>query len=250
MPAHDAELSRSPEHQQWFATTHWTTVLAARDEQSPQAAEALEKLCRRYWPPVYAFIRRRGHGPDDAQDLTQEFFARLLEKNYLGAADASKGKFRTLLLTAVSRFLVNERERTLAQKRGGGAVHFSLEADDAEDGYRVQPADPATPETIYERRWAETVLETVLSRLRHEFEAAGQRERFEALKPFLAAEKQASSGADLAAWLGLTESAVYSAVHRLRQRYGELLREEIAHTVASPDEIEDELRCLVRALSG
>jgi len=235
---------------QWFATTHWTTVLAARDQQSPRAAEALDKLCRRYWPPVYAFIRRRGHGPDDAQDLTQEFFARLLEKNYLEAADAAKGRFRTLLLTAVTRFLVNERERMQAQKRGGGAVHLSLEAEAAEDGYRVEPADPVTPETIFERRWAETVLETVLARLRQEFEAAGQQERFEVLKPFLAAEKQGPSGAEVAARLGLSESAVYSAVHRLRQRYGELLREEIAHTVASPEEIDDELRYLVRVLSG
>jgi RNA polymerase sigma-70 factor (ECF subfamily) len=240
----------TPRPGQWFATTHWTTVLTARDEQSPQAAEALEKLCRRYWPPVYAFIRRRGHGPDDAQDLTQEFFARLLEKHYLDAADASKGKFRTLLLTAVSRFLANERERALAQKRGGGAAHVSLEAEDAKDGCHVEPADPATPETIFERRWAETVLETVLARLRQEFEDAGQRERFDVLKPFLAAEKQAPSGAAVAAWLGLSESAVYSAVHRLRQRYGELLREEIAHTVASPEEIDDELRYLVRVLSG
>jgi len=235
---------------QWFATTQWTTVLTARDPQSTRAAEALERLCRRYWPPIYAFIRRRGHGPEDAQDLTQEFFARLLEKSYLDAADAAKGRFRTLLLTAVSRFLVNERERARAQKRGGGAVHFSLEADAAEGGYRVEPADPATPETIFERRWAETVLEAVLARLRREFKDAGQPDRFDILKPFLAAEQQAPSGAEVATRLGLSESAVYSAVHRLRQRYGELLREEIAQTVARPEEIDEELRSLVRAMSG
>jgi RNA polymerase sigma-70 factor (ECF subfamily) len=243
-------LSGEPERQGWFATTHWSVVLAAQDAQSPRSAEALERLCRQYWPPVYAFVRRRGHGPADAQDLTQEFFARLIEKNYLQAADAAKGKFRTLLLTAVTRFLINERERALAQKRGGGAPHFSLQTDHAEEGYRVEPADPATPETIYERRWAETVLATVLTRLRRELEAAGQPERFEVLKPFLAAERQAPSGAEVAARLGLSESAVYSAVHRLRRRYGELLREEIAHTVAQPDEIEEELRHLVRVLSG
>lgn len=236
--------------QAWFATTHWSVVLAAQDAQSPRSAEALERLCRQYWPPVYAFIRRRGHGPDDAQDLTQEFFARLLEKNYLQAADAARGKFRTLLLTAVTRFLINERERERAQKRGGGAVHFTLEPDHAEQGYRVEPADPATPETVYERRWAETLLDTVLGRLRSEFEADGERERFEVLKPFLAAEHQVPSGAEVAARLGLSETAVYSVVHRLRRRYGELLREEVAHTVARPEEIEDELRHLVRVLGG
>jgi len=240
----------SPATGQWFATTHWTTVLTARDEQSPHAGEALEKLCGRYWPPIYAFIRRRGHRPEDAQDLTQEFFSRLLEKNYLDAADASKGRFRTLLLTAVSRFLINERERALAQKRGGGAVHFSLQADTAEEGYHVEPADPASPETIFERRWAETVLAGVLVLLRQEFESAGEAERFEVLKPFLAAEEKPPAGAEIAARLGITETAVYSAVHRLRQRYGELLREEIAHTVASPGEIDEELRYLVRVLSG
>jgi RNA polymerase sigma factor (sigma-70 family) len=249
VPLAPAEEGHSSVHQAWFTTTHWSVVLTARDDQSPRAAEALDKLCRHYWPPIYAFVRRRGHGPDDAQDLTQEFFARLLEKNYLDAADAAKGKFRTLLLTAVSRFLANEWERTQTQKRGGGAVHLSLDADAAEDGYRVDPADPATPDTIYERRWAETVLETVLARLRQEFEVADQQERFELLKPSLAMEQHAPSGADIAARLGLSESAVYSAVHRLRQRYGELLREEIAHTVASPHEIEEELRYLARALS-
>jgi RNA polymerase sigma-70 factor (ECF subfamily) len=235
---------------QAFATTHWSTVLAAKDEHSPAAAEALEKLCRRYWPPVYAFIRRRGHEPVEAQDLTQEFFARLLEKNYLEAANPSKGRFRTLLLTAVSRFLINERERALAKKRGGGAVHFSLEAELAEQGYHVEPADIATPETLYERRWAETVLEIVLTRLRKEFESAGELDRFEVLKPFLAAEKQGASGAEIAARLGITESAAYSAVHRLRQRYGEILRDEIAQSVVSPDEVDDELRYLVRVLSS
>jgi RNA polymerase sigma-70 factor (ECF subfamily) len=232
----------------WFATTHWSVVLTARDEQSPQAAEALEKLCRRYWPPIYAFIRRRGHGPDDAQDLTQEFFARLLAKHYLDAADAAKGKFRTLLLTAVTRFLINERERAQAQKRGGRSSHFSLDA--AEAGYRPQVSDLTTPETLYERRWAETVLDSVLVRLRQDFEAEGQLERFEILKPFLTGEKQAPSGSEIAARLRVTETAVYSAVHRLRRRYGELLRAEIAHTVARPEEIDEELRHLLKVMSG
>ena len=192
MPIDPAEEGHSSNPRAWFTTTHWSVVLMARDEQSPQAAEALEKLCRHYWRPIYAFIRRRGNRPDDARDLTQAFFARLLEKHYLDMADATKGKFRTLLLTTVNRFLVNEWERTQTQKRGGGAVHLSLDADVAEDGYRVDPADPATPDTIYERRWAETLLETVLARLRQEFEDDNQQERFELLKPYLAMEKHAA----------------------------------------------------------
>jgi len=220
----------------------------AKDAQSPKAAEAMEKLCHRYWPPIYAYIRRRGHGPDDAQDLTQEFFARLLKKHHLNAADASKGKFRTLLLTAASRFLADEWDRVRAKKRGGEVVHLSLQAEEAEAGYRIDPADPATPETIFERRWAEAVLETVLTRLREEFVASGQQERFASLKPFLAMEQGRLAGTDLSARLGVSESAAYSAVHRFRQRYRELLREEIANTVASPQEVDDELRCLARAL--
>jgi RNA polymerase sigma-70 factor (ECF subfamily) len=211
--------------------------------------EALEILCRRYWSPIYAFIQRRGFSPVDAQDLTQEFFARLLEKNSIQAADSSKGKFRTFLLTALTRFLINEGERGQAQKRGGGCVHLSLDDFDAEDRRRLEPAANETPVTIYERRWAEALLESVLSRLREEYESAGDRERFDILKPFLVAEKQASSGAEIGALLGLTESAVYSAVHRLRKRYGELLQEEIAHTVNSANEIEAELRYLVQVLS-
>jgi RNA polymerase sigma-70 factor (ECF subfamily) len=244
--AHDTSPAVAPGR--WFGTTHWSVVLTARDKQSPLAAAALEQLCRRYWPPIYAYVRRRGHSPEEAQDLTQEFFARLLKKHYLNAADASKGKFRTLLLTAASRFLADEWDRARAKKRGGEVVHLSLQADEAEAGYRIDPADPATPEIIFERRWAETVLETVLTRLREEFEASGQQERFASLKPFLTMDEGKLAGTELAARLGVGESAAYSAVHRFRQRYRELLHEEIAHTVTSPQEIDDELRCLARAL--
>jgi RNA polymerase sigma-70 factor (ECF subfamily) len=208
----------------------------------------MEKLCCRYWPPIYAFIRRRGHGPDDAQDLTQEFFARLLEKNYLKAADAAKGRFRTLLLTAVTRFLINEYERSQALKRGGRLGHLSLQA--AEEGYHAGLSSSTTPETLYERRWAETVLDSVLARLRQEFEADGQLERFEILKPFLTGDKVVPSASEVAARLGMTETALYSAIHRLRRRYGEVLRREVAQTVARPEEIEEELRHLVRVLSS
>jgi RNA polymerase sigma-70 factor (ECF subfamily) len=236
-------------HGQSFATTHWSVVLAARDSQCPSAAEAMDRLCRIYWPPIYSFIRRRGFGPHDAQDLTQEFFARLLEKKYLNAADAAKGKFRTLILTAVNRFLINERERATAQKRGGGATHLSIDAESEENRYSIDLGAAATPESVFERRWAEAVLDTVLNRLRQEMEVAKEQARFEILKPFLASETQVPSGAEIASRLGVSESAAYSAVHRLRQRYRELLREEIAQTVGSPDEVQEELRYLIRVLS-
>ena len=239
-----------PAHGHPFATTHWSVVLAARDSGSPQVAEAMEKLCKIYWPPIYTFIRRKGFGPHDAQDLTQEFFARLLEKSYLKAADAAKGKFRTLLLTAVNRFLINERERALAQKRGGGALHFSIQAELEEDRYQLEPAAATTPESIFERRWAEAVLESVLHRIAQEMESAGQRDRFEILKPFLASETEVLSGAETAARLGISESAVYSAIHRLRYRYRQLLQEEIAQTVESPDQVQEEVRYLIKVLSA
>lgn len=248
---HDADRGAAPliNDDQWFATTHWSVVLAARHRDSPEAQAALDKLCQRYWRPIYAFIRRRGHKLEDSQDLTQEFFARFIEKDYVHAADSSKGRFRTLLLTAVSRFLVNEWERSQTQKRGGKVVHFSLEDCMAQEGGWLEPAESSTPETIYQRSWAESLLKSVLDRLRAEMASDGKRERFELLKPFLAGEKDVPSGSELATRLGVTESTVYSLVHRLRQRFSALLREEVAHTVDSPQEIEDELRHLLAALS-
>jgi RNA polymerase sigma factor (sigma-70 family) len=242
----DRAGSATPTDQR-FTTTHWSVVILAGQSESGASRGALEILCRQYWPPVYTFIRQRGYGIEDAQDLTQEFFTRLLERNYVESADASRGKFRTYLLTAVTRFLINERERTQAQKRGGGHFHFSLDCTDTEERRYLEPA---TDVTIFERRWAETMLETVLARLRQEYEKAAEIERFERLKPFLTSEKPAGAATELASRLGITESAAYSAVHRFRRRYGELLREEIAQTVSSPEEIEEELRYLVRALSG
>jgi RNA polymerase sigma-70 factor (ECF subfamily) len=233
---------------EWFATTHWSVVVAAGDSESPQAAEALQRLCQRYWPPIYTFIRRRGYRPEEAQDLTQEFFARFLESGSLKTADKAKGKFRTLLLTAVTRFLAKEWERARAQKRGGGVVPFSLEQMAAEEQSRFEPAEHTTPEKMFERRWAEALLETVLGNLRREFELAGQSQRFELLKPWLTSERPAA-GTELAAQLGLSESSVYSAIHRLRRRYGELLRDEIAQTVTNREEVEEELRHLLQVLS-
>lgn len=250
MPGREPETGPIPPQAASFATTLWNVVRLAGQRQAAGSEAALEQLCRRYWPPIYAFIRHRGHLPAEAQDLTQEFFARLLEKNSIQSADATRGRFRTFLLTAVTRFLINERARARAQKRGGGQVHFSLDDPRAEGGCRIEPADPATPEIVFARRWAETVLETVLGRLQRELEDAGQGERFALLKPLIAAEGQAPSTPEIAARLGVTEGTVYAAVHRLRRRYGEILREEITHTVNGPEEVEEELRCLVRALSG
>ena len=233
-----------------FTTTHWSVVAAAGHRELARSAAALEILCSQYWPPVHAFILRRGHRPDDAKDLTQEFFARLLEKNWFESADVTKGRFRTFLLTAVTRFLINERERAQTLKRGGRCVHLSVDFHEGENHIPVEPMDAGTPEKAYDRRWAETVLETVLTRLQQEYESSGERGRFEILKPSLWGDKQPMAGVRLAAQLGIAESSAYSAVSRIRSRYGELLREEIAHTVNRPEEIEEELRYLVHVLSS
>ncbi|MEK7675189.1 MAG: sigma-70 family RNA polymerase sigma factor [Verrucomicrobiota bacterium] len=233
-----------------FATTHWSVVLAAQAAHTPQAAKALEKLCRTYWYPLYAYVRREGSSALDAQDLTQEFFARLLEKNYLGQVAREKGKFRSFLLAALRHFLADQRDRARAVKRGGGADCISLDAQTAEERYRLEPADELNPEKIYERRWAMTLLDQVLRHLEAEFAATGKRPLFEHLKVFLLDEKGVGSYAETAARLEMTEGALRVAVHRLRQRYGELFRNEIAHTVARPDEIEEEVRHLLRVLSG
>ena len=231
-----------------FATTHWSVVLAAGQSTDAQASEALEQLCRTYWYPLYAYVRREGSSAVDAQDLTQEFFARLLEKHYLAQVAPQKGKFRSFLLAALRHFLSDQRDRARAVKRGGGADCLSLDAQTAEARYRLEPVDRMDAEKIYERRWAMTLLEQALTRLRDEHIAAGKTELFERLKDFVAGESDISCG-EAAIQLGLTESAVKSALHRLRQRYRELVREEIAHTVADPAEIDAELRYLIAVMS-
>jgi RNA polymerase sigma-70 factor (ECF subfamily) len=245
MPIPDANLNATPAAQ--FRTTHWSVVLAARDESSPAGDDALAQLCRAYWYPLYAFIRRRGHSPHDAQDLTQEFFYRLLDKRYLSAVDHRKGRFRTFLLAALEHFLANEWRRSQAQRRGGGRQIISID-DAAEQRYAHEPATDLSPERIYEQRWALAFLEQVLGKLRAEFLEAGKEATFEALKIFLTGDRPPVSYAELAASLGSTEAALKMAVSRLRQRYAELLRQEIANTVSRPDEVEDELRALMRAL--
>jgi len=225
-------------------------VLAAGQQELPQAASALETLCRSYWYPLYAYVRRRGYGPEDAQDLTQDFFAQLLRKNYPARADRVKGRFRSFLLHALNQSLIDHRERASALKRGGGQVFISLDEESPEERYRLEVADELTPEKLFERRWAQTVLDHALARLRSEFVAAGKGETYEVLQAFEPGEQCPLSYAEAAARLGVSESAVKSMIHRLRQRHRELVREEIAHTVPTVAEIDEELRHLVAVLRG
>jgi RNA polymerase sigma-70 factor (ECF subfamily) len=240
---------RLPSSDAWFVTTHWSVVLDARHKDSPSSEVALDTLCRAYWYPLYAFVRRQGHSPADAQDLTQEFFARLLEKNYLDSVAREKGRFRTFLLVALKRFLANEWDRTRAQKRGGGAPCLPLDTDLAERLYSVEPAAEFPADRLYERRWALTLLEQTMARLREEFASAGRTEEFERLKVFLTADGQELRFAEVARALGKSEGAVRVAAHRLRRRFRENFRELISHTVSSPDEIDEEVRHLFAALS-
>jgi RNA polymerase sigma-70 factor (ECF subfamily) len=233
-----------------FVTTRWSVVLTAGSSETTGARHALEKLCQAYWYPLYAYVRRRGFSPPDAEDLTQEFFARFLEHHWVANADREKGRFRTFLLSAMNHFLANEWDKARAQKRGGGAPLLPLEFDTAETRYIREPADNVTPEQHFERRWALTLLETVTDRLRAEYEQDGRGDLFAVLNPCLVGERTSQPYAELAQKLALSEGAVKSAVHRLRQRYRQLLREEITHTVAGPGEVEEELRHLVAVLGG
>ena len=232
-----------------FATTHWSVVLSAGRSQTTSGRDSLACLCRVYWYPLYAYVRRRGHAAEEAQDLTQEFFAQLLEKNWVAGADQSKGRFRTFLLTAMSHFLADQWDRARAIKRGGAATILTLDADHAQERYAHEPADADTPERTFERRWALTVLDQVLRRLRTEYEQASRRQWFEALHPCLVGDRTSQPYASLAATLGVSEGTVKSAVHRLRQRYRQLLREEIASTVDGPEAVDEELRYLVTVLA-
>ncbi|HEY3662044.1 MAG TPA: sigma-70 family RNA polymerase sigma factor [Chthoniobacterales bacterium] len=230
-----------------FLTTHWSVVLNAQG-QSAAAEKALEALCRCYWRPLYAFVRREGHSPEEAQDLTQEFFARFLARKDFGTARKEKGRLRSFLLTSLKHFLTNERHRASALKRGRGAVPFSLDQILAEQRLDLEPAETMTAEQIYERRWATAVLDQVLSDLEAEHRAARKTALFERLKLLLTDESGHPSQAEIARELSMTENAVKQAFHRLRQRYRELLRAQIAHTVATADEIDDELRHLIAVL--
>jgi RNA polymerase sigma-70 factor (ECF subfamily) len=232
-----------------FATTHWSVVQRAGDPSSPQAAEALEELCRTYWYPLYAYVRRRGYGPEDAQDLTQELFARLLQKNSIIGVRRDKGRFRSFLLGALKHLLADELAKAHAKKRGGGQVLISWEQDAAEARFGHEPVDEQSPDRLFDRRWALTVLDQAVARLREEYRLGGQAEHFERLRVYVTGEGAAPSYAEKAAQLGLSESALKSAIFRLRRRYHELVRQEVAQTVADPDELEEEIRELMAVFS-
>ncbi len=227
-----------------FATTHWSVVLEAQGE-SPAADEALEKLCRTYWRPLYSFVRREGIRPEEAQDLTQGFFALLLERRDLNAVRKEKGRLRSYLLVSLKHFLADERRRAMAIKRGKGERLIPSEELSGDERTEMEPADPVTAEVIYERRWASTVLAHALNRLQDEYAGTRNAALFDSLTQLLPDEPGAPSRADIGAKFGMTENAVTQAFHRFRRRYQSLLREEIAHTVATPGDIEDELRHLI-----
>jgi RNA polymerase sigma-70 factor (ECF subfamily) len=239
----------APPKQAIFATTQWSVVLTAGDFDAPEAAAALEKLCRAYWYPLYAYVRRRGFSEHDAQDLTQEFFARLLEKNFLAEARRERGRFRSFLLATLKHFLANEWKRAHRLKRAGGQVFVPIQTENGETRYGAEPAHELTPERIFERRWALTLLEQAIARLREEFVASGKGAVFEQLKDFLTGDDAAPSYAEIAPRLGLSEDALKMTVSRLRKRYRELRRAAVAETVANPHEVDDELRHLRAALA-
>ena len=249
--ADDSQSPNPPESgASYFATTHWSVVLAAGDTSSPQAGQALERLCSTYWYPLYAYVRRQGHSPEDAQDLTQEFFARFLQRKYFRLADRQRGRFRGFLLTSMKHFLINEWGRASAQKRGGGKAHIPLDTVVAENLYRRDPAQHSTPDKIYELNYALAVLQQVRRRLEQEYAAAGKAEYFAQLEQFLPGQKGELTYAEAAQVLGVAEGTIKSDVHRLKQRYRELLRAEIADTVSTYAEINEELRHLMSVLSG
>lgn len=250
------ELPEQPGVPRRFTTTRWSIVLAAGGRPSvvadKEASEALAVLCQTYWYPLYAYVRRRGHDPEEARDLTQSFFLRLLDKNVIAAADPQRGRFRSFLLTVLKNFLANEWKSASAEKRGGGHRQLAISADfdSAERQYGREPADTLTPERLYERRWALTLLDAVLLELQNQYVEAGRGNLFEGLKPYLTGDASAPSHAETAAKLNLSEGATQVSIHRLRRKYRELLRVHIEQTVESPDQVEQEIRDLFRAVRG
>jgi len=232
-----------------FVTTHWSVVLTAAHSDTTRSQAALAHLCRLYWYPIYHFVRRQGHSTHDAQDFTQEFFARLLQKNWIAQADQARGRFRSFLLMVLKRFLAVEWHKANAQKRSGNLHCLPLPLDTAEIRYTNEPTDTGTPEQAFEKQWALTLLEAVLRQLRSDYEQDGHGRLFEALKPCLTGRSDMQPYAVLAASLAMSEGAVKVAVHRLRERYRERLKAEIAHTVASPSEVDSEMRHLFRVLT-
>ena len=232
-----------------FATTHWTVVLAAGRQHSPQAARALEELCRTYWFPLYAYVRRRGYAREDAEDLTQAFFTRLLEKNSFASLDAGKGKFRAFLLASVKHFLANARDKAHTLKRGGGSIPLSLDWQTADTQFQVAATGEPGPDQAFDREWAVALLARVIERLQNECAADGKAKLFEQLKLFLTAGNDEPAQGEVAQALGMEAGAVRVAIHRLRKRYRQLLRDEIAHTLTDQAMVDDEIRALFGAFS-
>jgi len=231
-----------------FETTRWSVVVAAGGDDSSAARAALATLCETYWYPLYAYVRRRGTSPDDARDLTQGFLASLLERRDFEHLHQERGRFRAFLLASLQHFVANEAARHRAQKRGGDITFLPLAFDDAEGRYRIEPEDSVTPETLYERRWALTVIDRVLADLRREWHAAGDEAEFDELKACLLGVNPSGGYAAIATRLATSEGAVKTAVHRLRRRFQAALRKDIAETVSDPADVDDEIRYLVRAL--
>ena len=235
------QAARATQHQGGFPATRWSIVLRARQSGEPHAAEALAELCKVYWKPVYAFLRRQGNSPHDAEDLTQGFFAMLLERDSFASVEESRGRLRSFLLVAVKRFAANVHERGSALKRGGGLAHMALDAEEAEQACMAEPATGVTPELLFERQWALALLDAVFKKIRLEYSKDKRERVFDALKDRLSADGDASTLAQTAATLGMKEGAVKVAVFRMRQRYRRLLHDEIALTVDSPDEVNEEI---------
>jgi RNA polymerase sigma-70 factor (ECF subfamily) len=233
-----------------FPTTQWSRVVTAASCDASEAREALSSLCQAYWYPIYAYVRHRGHAPEQAQDLTQDFFAYILERDLIALADPTRGRFRAFLRTLCARQLADHRDRQNAAKRGGGRSPLPIDPGDAERRYACEPADELTPERIFDRSWALTLLSRVVERLRREYDDAGRSDRLEELLAILTRDPASDSQAEIARRLGTTEGNVRVAVHRLRRRYGLLLREEIAATVGDEAQIDDEIRDLFSALGG
>lgn len=246
----ESQLRRTAAGGQWFATTHWSVVLAAGDSASPQSTAALERLCHAYRYPLYAYIRRRGHREHDAEDLTQGFFAHLLARHAFRGVTPGRAKFRTFLLTALNHFLADEHDRQQAQKRGGGKQILSFDAAEAEERYRLEPRHEETPEKLFERRWALALLDGALARLEKEYRDGGKGPLFEQLRGTMAGATPTRSYAEMAMQVGMTEEAVKKAAQRLRRRYQEVIREEIRETVTDAPEIDEELRHLWSVLGA
>ena len=233
-----------------FATTHWTVVLAAGKRATPQSDGALEQLCRTYWFPLYAYVRRRGHTKEDAEDLTQAFFARFLAKNYLAGLSAERGRFRAFLLASLKHFLINDWKKSQCQKRGGGEAPLSLDWQTADTKFQVAATNEPSPDKVFDREWALALLAKVIERLQKECEADGKAKLFEQLKIFLTAGKSETAQRETAKTLGMEEGAVRVAVHRLRKRYRNLLRDQIAQTLADAADVDEEMRALFGAFSA